>query len=92
MQLTQDVHELQVTFDALPSNHKSVAERQAFWEKTRRLGHGTLVLLWTEAPLQGPGHAKGAFQVMVIPCIVSDRDVDCLAPRQQKRRPAIGLR
>ena len=87
--------DLQVTFDDVSSNQKTtLAERQAFWEKTRRLGHGTLVLLWTEAPSTGPGHVRGAVDVRITPCVVSDRDVERLALRDRNvlRRPAIHLR
>lgn len=92
-QVGEDLYELQVTFDDVLFGHKSSdAERQAFWEKTRRLGHGTLVLLWTEIALQGPGLAEGAFEVKVTPCVVSDRDIYRLSPPRRRRRPAIHLR
>ena len=71
---------------------KSRADRQAFWEKTRRLQHGTLVLLWTETPSQDPRSARGAVDVKVTPCVISDREVDHLAPFSPNRRPALGLR
>lgn len=71
---------------------KSLPDCQAFWEKTRRLQHGTLVLLWSEGSSQVSEGPNSAVDVKIVPCVVSDREVDQLAPRNQNRRPALGLR
>ena len=80
-------------FDDLPHHAtQSRRDRQAFWEKTRRLQHGTLVLLWTQTASPDPDSLKGTSDVKITPYIISDRDVNCLAPSDRKRRPAVGLR
>lgn len=71
---------------------KTIPERQAFWEKSKRLQHGTLVLLWIETPSKDPASARGAVDVKITPCVISDRDEEQLAPRDRSKTPAIGLR
>ncbi|KAK9808579.1 hypothetical protein WJX72_000022 [[Myrmecia] bisecta] len=70
----------QVSFDELTFNiAKSQKARQEFWEATKRLQKGTLVLLWTE---EG-GQPTLAFAIVV------ERDALKIA---RAKRPFVGLR
>ena len=69
-----------MSFDDLAEHgKKKVGERRAFWERSKRLGHGTLVSLWREV--------DGA--PVVTFAVVADRDAKELAGT---RRPAVGLK
>jgi hypothetical protein len=61
---------------------KRLPERRAFWEKTRRLEHGTLVCLAVEAE-QGMRLVLG---------IVCERSAEALAPAAAGQRPRLGIR
>ena len=60
---------------------KSQAERKGFWERTRRLAHGTLVCLVV--------HAEGGLRLLL--GTVCDRKADSLAPASGLR-PQLGIR
>lgn len=70
---------LQVSFSRL-SQHSTSSKGQmlSFWERSRRLGHGTLVSLWREVA-EGP---------LITFAVVAQRDTKALA----EQRPSIGLR
>ena len=77
----------QVAFDDLPFNTgKTSGQRREYWEKSRRLQHGTLVALWWDSPAQQAS----------APCItfatISMRNEQQLAPREAGHRPQIGIR
>ncbi len=83
---------MQVAFDDLPFNaSKSSSQKREYWEKSRRLQHGTLVALWWETPNADPA------QPPTDPCItfavISARDVEQLVPRREDdQRPRLGIR
>ncbi|GMH38367.1 hypothetical protein BSKO_06251 [Bryopsis sp. KO-2023] len=72
-----------VEFDTLPFlSNQSNTKRQRWWEKTKRLQHGTLCCLWSE------GTDQGVNQPNIIFGIVSERKVNLLATN----RPELSLR
>lgn len=84
---------VQVEFDDLPINcNKTTTQRREYWERSRRLQHGTLVALWWETPVEP--HTEG--QPATDPCItfatISIRDAQQLAPREAGLRPKIHIR
>ena len=81
---------LQVAFDDLPINaNKTCGQRREYWEKSRRLQHGTLVALWWEQPQKG---ANTPAQPCITFATISMRNEQQLAPREAGERPQIGLR
>lgn len=71
----------QIEFDDLPwLSKKSPRQKLAWWERSRRLQHGTLVCLWVEKP-----DPKLFFGV------IAQRKVEHLA-QNDGRRPIIGIR
>lgn len=84
------VTNLQVAFDDLPVNAgKTCTQRREYWEKSRRLQHGTLIALWWQQPCSASGTNPE-------PCItfatITMRDQQQLAPREAGERPQIGVR
>lgn len=75
---------LQVSFKA-PHSVASLrqAERLAWWDSSKRLSHGTLVMLWAEP--DGPDNP-----VLVVAQIVQ-RDA-CQLAAVSEHRPTLGLR
>ena len=88
---------LQVAFDDLPFNiNKSSSQRREYWDRSRRLQHGTLMALWWGTPATDTG-SPDSNQPATEPCItfavISVRDPDQLAPKgETEQRPSIGIR
>lgn len=90
-------HILQVAFDDLPFNsNKTHSQKREYWDRSRRLQHGTLVALWWEAPVSDTGSAdtnQTAREPCIIFAVISVRDPDQLAPKGEAvQRPSIGIR
>ncbi|KAL3153759.1 hypothetical protein ABBQ32_013348 [Trebouxia sp. C0010 RCD-2024] len=87
----------EVAFDDLPCNsNKTRSQKHEYWDRSRRLQHGTLVALWWETPVTDTGSAD-TNQTAREPCItfavISVRDPDQLAPKgEPMQRPSIGIR
>jgi hypothetical protein len=76
---------LQISFDDLPRQvGQSPQQRRDFWERSRRLQHGTLVTLWSEP--------ADALTPHLIVAVIAKRDLDQLAPKNPDIRPSIGIR
>ena len=91
------VHILQVAFDDLPFNsNKTHTQKREYWDRSRRLQHGTLVALWWETPVTGAGSDdtnQTAREPCIIFAVISVRDPDQLAPKGEPvQRPSIGIR
>ncbi len=83
----------QVAFDDLPFNTgKTSGQRREYWEKSRRLQHGTLVALWWDSPAATPPRAQQASDPCITFATISMRNEQQLAPREAGHRPQIGIR
>ena len=84
------VNGLQIAFDDVPVNTgKTKIQREEYWERSRRLQHGTLVALWWETQETQAGSELD-------PCItfatISVRNEQELAPGDVATRPRICIR
>ncbi|KAL0023688.1 hypothetical protein WJX79_001943 [Trebouxia sp. C0005] len=83
----------EVAFDDLPFNTgKTSGQRREFWEKSRRLQHGTLVALWCDSPAATRPRAQQASDPCITFATISTRNEQQLAPREAGHRPQIGIR
>lgn len=83
----------QVAFDDLPFNSgKTSGQRREYWEKSRRLQHGTLVALWWDSPAATPPRPQQASDPCITFATISIRNEQQLAPREPGHRPQIGIR
>lgn len=81
---------MQVAFDDLPVNAgKNCNQRREYWEKSRRLQHGTLIALWWQQP--GSASAANA-EPSITFATITLRNQQQLAPREAGERPQIGVR
>lgn len=88
---------LQVAFDDLPFNsNKTHSQKREYWERSRRLQHGTLVALWWETSVKDTASTdagQAAREPCIIFAVISVRDPDQLAPKGEPvQRPCIGIR
>ena len=84
---------LQVAFDDLPINAgKTTTQRREYWEKSRRLQHGTLVALWWEQPSQKPTSSNDSSAPCITFATISMRNEQQLAPRESGANPQLGVR
>lgn len=83
----------QVAFDDLPINAgKTTTQRREYWEKSRRLQHGTLVALWWEQPSQKPTSSNDSSAPCITFATISMRNEQQLAPRESGANPQLGVR
>ena len=81
---------LQVAFDDLPLNAKSTTrQKQMFWETSRRLQQGNLVVLWQDSRPSQAAAPQQARQPCLTFATVSQRDEMKLA---RHARPVISIR
>ena len=84
---------LQVAFDDLPINHgKTQKQREEYWDRSRRLQHGTLVALWWETPSLQEAQPQPAINPCITFATISLREKEQLAPRDVTLRPRICIR
>ena len=88
--LTISCFNLQIAFDDVPINNgRTKKQREEYWERSRRLQHGTLIALWWEIQNTEAG-------VELEPCItfatISVRNEQELAPEDAATRPRICVR
>ncbi|KAL0023606.1 hypothetical protein WJX77_006297 [Trebouxia sp. C0004] len=83
----------EVAFDDLPFNTgKTSGQRREYWEKSRRLQHGTLVALWWDRSAATRPRAQQASDPCITFATISMRNEQQLAPREAGHRPQIGIR
>ena len=83
----------QVSFEDLPINAgKTATQRREYWEKSRRLQHGTLVALWWEQPSEKHTSSNNSTAPCITFATISMRNEQQLAPREAGVKPHVGIR
>ena len=81
---------LQVAFDDFPCNSsKTIGQRREYWEKSRRLQHGTLVALWWNSPAAPAQTGLPATSPCITFATIAARDEQQLALKRLVKGPRL---